>query len=192
MVYVYFYNLGLLSLLEAGNRPEFQETDLKLRDWSTVLTSVWAALDHQIWDFRVRYGILPYFQANYISLPQTPGCQQKTRGSWVWDKRLHDGIASSMGDSVLASAPVASKSHRAWPHGPRTMPARAMYYIIGEEPDLREPTSFIMGSKQTCSFRSGERLSQSPKALRKPADCSRARHCLCLLKLFALQAPLKR
>lgn len=32
LVYVYFYNLGLLSLLEAGNEPEFQETDLKLRD----------------------------------------------------------------------------------------------------------------------------------------------------------------
>lgn len=169
-----------------------QETDLKLIDWSTVLTSVWAALVHQIWDFRVRSGILPYFQANYISLPQTPGCQQKTRDSWVRDRRLHDGIASSMSNSTLASAPVASKSHRAWPLGPRTMPARAMHYIVGEEPDRKEPTSFIRGSKQTYSFGSGERLSQSPKALCKPADCSRARHCLCLLKLFALQAPLKR
>lgn len=169
-----------------------RETDLKLRDWSTVLTSVWATLVHQIWDFRVRYGILPYFQANYISLPQTPGCQQKRRDSWVRDRRLHDGIASSMSNSTLASAPIASKSRRAWPHGPRTMPARAMHYVIGEEPDLKEPTSFIRGSKQTYSFGSGKRLSQSPKALCKPADYSRARHCLCLLKLFALQAPLKR
>lgn len=37
---------------------------------------------------------------------------------------------------------------------------RAVGYFIGEEPDIREPTSFITGSKQTYPFCSGERLSQ--------------------------------